>query len=259
MARPQIRRYIWLIDIIRSAGERGITFKEIQKKWADAKEHINYDGSEYKRRAFHDHIHAIADEFEIDIVCDRRNNTYHIEGYDEVGSVKQTLVDALILNNAMREMPDLRESIIFNNGFYQNAMPEVIRAIKEHTAIIFRYQRDNSDLRAMQAKAGVPEDERIQDDDRIVEFEPYGLYFNTVWFSVGRNVADGKIRIYTLHRMKDIDFSFQTYNIPEDFNVKQYMTDYWVDDDMIEDPGRKPDDAFTLESFEAGKHLDLKV
>ena len=253
MARLQIRRYIWLIDIIRSAGERGITFKEIQKKWADAKEHINYDGSEYKLRAFRDHIHAIADEFEIDIVCDRRNNTYHIEGYDEVDSVKQTLVDALILNNAMREMPDLRESIIFNNGFYQNAMPEVIRAIKEHTAIIFRYQRDNSDLRAMQAKAGVPEDERIQDDDRIVEFEPYGLYFNTVWFSVGRDVADGKIYIYTLHRMEDIDFSFQTYNIPEDFNVKQYMTDYWVDDDEV-GPSQEPDDRFTLESYEADKY-----
>ena len=254
MARLQIRRYIWLIDIIRSAGERGITFKEIQKKWADAKEHINYDGSEYKLRAFRDHIHAIADEFEIDIVCDRRNNTYHIEGYDEVGSVKQTLVDALILNNALREMPDLRERIIFNDCFYQNAMPKVIRAIKEHTAIIFRYQRYNSFSRAMQAKKGVP-----PDVDRTVEFEPYGLYFNTVWFSVGRNVADGKIHIYTLHRMEDIDFSFQTYNIPEDFNVKQYMTDYWVDnDDSIEPhPGREPDDAFTLKRFEASGKWDF--
>ena len=254
MARLQIRRYIWLIDIIRSAGERGITFKEIQKKWADAKEHINYDGSEYKLRAFHDHIHAIADEFEIDIVCDRLNNTYHIEGYDEVDSVKQTLVDALILNNALREMPDLRERIIFNDCFYQNAMPKVIRAIKEHTAIIFRYQRYNSFSRAMQAKKGVP-----PDVDRTVEFEPYGLYFNTVWFSVGRNVADGKIHIYTLHRMEDIDFSFQTYNIPEDFNVKQYMTDYWVDnDDSIEPhPGREPDDAFTLKRFEASGKWDF--
>ena len=135
---------------------------------------------------------------------------------------------------------------------------EEIRAIKEHTAIIFRYQRDFSSLRAKQAD--IPEDERIQDVDRTVEFEPYGLYFNTVWFSVGRNVADGKIHIYTLHRMEDIEFSFQTYIIPEDFNVRQYMSDYWVDDDEIEPyPGREPDDAFTLESFEAGKHMDLTL
>lgn len=258
MAKQHIRRYIWLIDTIRSAGDKGITYKEINEKWL--RSGFNYDGEKYAWRTFRDHLLAIADEFEIDIECDRRDNTYHIEDLDEYGCVKKTMVDALVLNNAIRERPDLNGSIVFNDNFHQEVLPEVVRAIKERTAIIFRYRRDFSSLRAKQKKAGVPKDEQIKDVDKTVEFEPYGVYYNTVWFAVGRNVADGRIHIYTLHRMEDLDFSFQTFSVPEDFNVKQYMTDYWVDNEELgPNPETEEDDSYTLECFEAGKYLDLQL
>lgn len=47
--------------------------------------------------------------------------------------------------------------------------------------------------------------------------------------------------------------------VPEDFSVKQYMSDFWVDDDELEPYPEEPDDAFTLESFEAGKDCDLRL
>ena len=259
MAKNYFRRYIWLIDTIRSAGGRGITFKEINEKWIDSS--LNDDGEEFKLRTFRDHLRAIDEIFEIEFKCDRRDNTYHIDyESDDYGCVKKTLIDALVLNNAIQETPDLNGSIIFNDNFHQSSLPEVLRAIKDHTAICFRYQRDFSSLRKQQDKAGVSPNEQIQDIDKMVDFEPYGLYFSTVWFAVGKNLADNRIHIYTLHRMREIDFLFSTYFIPEDFNVKQYMTDFWVDDDEIEPySGREPDDAFTLESFEAGKQLDLTL
>ena len=96
--------------------------------------------------------------------------------------------------------------------------------------------------------------------DRVVTFSPYGLYNSTLWFTAGKNMADGKLHVYALHRISELEFLDETFTVPVDFSVKQYKSDYWSDEDELEPyPGREPDDAFTLESFEAGKFLDLKL
>ena len=246
MARQQIRRYIWLIDTIRSAGNRGITYEEINKKWMRST--LNDDGKALPLRTFHDQRTAILEEFDIEIECDRRDNTYRLaEEYNEYGSVKKTLIDSLVLNNAVRESPDLNDSIVFNDNFHQQCMPELIRAIKDRQTIRFRYKRQDR----------IPKFEPMN-YDVVVSFQPYGLYNSTLWFTVGKNLKDGGIHIYALHRLSEIEFLDEHFVVPEDFNVKQYMSDFWVDDDDL-GPEREPDDAFALESFEAGKDVDLRL
>lgn len=96
MARLQIRRYIWLIDTIRSAN--GITYEEINRKWNRSA--LNEDGKDWPKRTFFQNINDIRDEFDIEITCDRRDNKYYIEEeFSEYGSIRSTLVDALVLNN----------------------------------------------------------------------------------------------------------------------------------------------------------------
>lgn len=102
MARLQIRRYIWLIDIVRSAGPDGITYEEINRKWHRAT--LNEDGRDYAWRTFQEDRRIITGEFDIEITCDRRDNTYRIEELDEYGSVRGSLIDALVLNNAIRRL-----------------------------------------------------------------------------------------------------------------------------------------------------------
>lgn len=257
MARQQLRRYIWLIDTVRSAGARGITYEEVNDKWTRSS--LNEDGDDFPWRTFQAHRQAILEEFDIEISCDRRDNTYRLtEEYNEYGSVKKTLIDALVLNNAIRETPDLNGSIVFNDNFQQQCMPEMIRAIKERQTIRFRYIRDNSITRRRQANSGIPEEEQLEDVEQDIVFQPYGLYNSTLWFTVGRVEADGEIHVYALHRLSGIESTDQTFIIPEDFNVKQYMTDFWVDEEYG-DSRTVPDDAYTLEAFEAGKDLDLDL
>lgn len=255
MARQQFRRYIWLIDTISSAA--GITYEEISRKWERSS--LNEDGDSLPKRTFFDHLNAIRDEFDIDIQCDRRDNTYRIgDDYDEYGSVKRTLIDALVLNNAVREEPDLNNSIIFNDNFHQESLPMLVRAIRERRAIDFKYVRDYSSFRKMQENMGISMEEWKPDNVRNYEFEPYGLYFSTLWFAVGRIISDGKIHIYALHRIKDIEILDRRYTVPVDFDVKRYMSDYWMDEEEMEEE-REPDDAIALEGFEAGKGLDLTL
>jgi len=248
MARQLLRRYIWLIDTIRNAD--GITFEEINDCWMRSS--LNDEGKPLPLRTFHDHRAAILDEFGIDIACDRRDNTYRIaDEVNEHGSIRSTFIDALLLNNAVRENPDLHDSIVFNDNFHQESLSLLLRAIQEHKTIQFKYKRDYTRFRAMQARTGVPIEEWEPDVVRYLDLEPYGLYFNTLWFVVGRIVSDGHLHVYVLHRIKDIQFLNSHFTVPEDFDVKEYMSEFSVDEEELEEEG-EPGDASVLECFEAG-------
>ena len=60
----------------------------------------------------------------------------------------------------------------------------------------------------------------------IFLIETYGLYFIKFWFAVGRCMEDGKIYIYALHAMNDIEFLDSHYSIPADFDLKRFMAEY---------------------------------
>ena len=247
MSRQQLKKYIWIINEVRSAGDHGVTLEDLNRKWV--RSYRNDSGKPIPWRTFIDDRDAIAELFGIDISCDKRDNTYRIgDGWDEYGSVKDTLIDALVLNNAIRETPDLNNSIIFNDNFHQKCMPLLVKAIKDHQTVRFHYKRDDR----------ISSADIERHIERGVTFQPYGLYNSTLWFAVGKNLKDGKVHIYALHRISEIEFLEDHFQIPEDFNVKHYMSDFWVDDDDL-GPEREPDDAFALECFEAGKGLDLRM
>ena len=136
MARLQIRRYIWLIDTIRSAN--GITYEEINRKWNRSA--LNEDGKDWPKRTFFQNINDIRDEFDIEITCDRRDNKYYIEEeFSEYGSIRSTLVDALVLNNAVTEMPAMKSRILLGQRFSHENLGIITHAIQQNTVIQFRH------------------------------------------------------------------------------------------------------------------------
>lgn len=256
MARQQLRRYIWLIDTIRSSGNRGVTYEEINKQWMRST--LNDDGKTLPLRTFHDQRAAILEEFDIEIECDRRDNTYRLaEEYNEYGSVKSTLIDALVLSNSIRESPDLNGSIVFNDNFHQQCLPELARAIRDHQVIRFRYFHNYEDFRDKQKEQGASTGELVQDIDCRVDIETYGLYFCTAWFMVGRSVRYGSIQIYALHKMSEIEFLDAHYIVPADFNVERYMSNFNYQDVMFDLPVEK-DDSIAFDSLKMSLKYDLK-
>jgi len=258
MARQQLKRYIWLIDTIRSSN--GITFEEINDRWMHSS--LNDEGKPIPLRTFHDHRSAIQEEFDIEIQCDRRDNTYRIaDEFNEYGSIKSNLIDALVLDNAIREKPSLNDSIVFNDNFHQESLPMLVRSIKEHRTIQFKYKRDYTSIREMQARMGVPMEEWAPDIVKYLEFEPYGLYFSTLWFVVGRIASNDTIHIYALHRILGINFLDKHYIVPADFDVRQFMSNYQLSDEDYEPDislGREYDDRFALAHFESQMIDDTK-
>ena len=64
-----IRRYVWLVDTIRRAGN--ITLEEINQKWMEERTLRMENEEEIPERTFHRHRQAIADIFGIDIRSQR--------------------------------------------------------------------------------------------------------------------------------------------------------------------------------------------
>ena len=250
MARQQFRRYIWLIDTIISAD--GITYEEISRKWERSS--LNEDGDGLPKRTFFDHLNAIRDEFDIDIQCDRRDNTYRIgEEYDEYGSIRKTFIDSLILNNALRETPDLNNRVVFiDTWFHHDNLPILLKAVKECRVIRFTRYFNYTSIREQKIAEGLSEEvvnARYADHSSTIDFETYGICYCRYWFVVGRCVEDGEIYIYALNVLKDIQFLDSYYVMPADFDTKSYLMGYNFED-HLEDLGTRAVDSSTVFEIE---------
>ena len=78
MVSELIGKYVWLIQILSAAGDRGLTLREISDKYER-----RYDQA-YSRRTFNNHRMAVRDVFGIEIICDRRDNRYSIPFSEEI-------------------------------------------------------------------------------------------------------------------------------------------------------------------------------
>ena len=137
----------------------------------------------------------------------------------------------------------------------------LVRAIKEHRTIQFKYKRDNAPLRETQMKWGYSMEELTPDIVKYLDFEPYGLYNSSLWFAVGRIASDDFIHIYALHRIHGIKFLDNHYSVPAGFDIYQYMSGYQLSDDDYDPEINckwEPDDRFALAHCESHLMSDVK-
>ena len=215
MAKQLFRRYVWLIDTIKSSN--GITMEEINRKWRRSS--LNESGEDIPLRTFHAHKDAIWDEFEIEIVCDRRDNKYRIaETRDAYGDVKANLIDAMIMNNALREIPSLRNCIIANGAVPSRNNATIIQAIKNGQSVRFRYHRGYL--------GAPPPGADPEGFNQWTVLDPYGMYFVYEWFLIGYNRAVNRMLVFKLLNILDISLFDREYTVPEDFDVKSFGDQY---------------------------------
>lgn len=138
-----IRRYVWLVDVIKRAGS--ITLEDINRKWAHNTS-LNIDNDdEIPERTFHRHREAIAELFDIDIRCNRYDgNKYYIENPEHLDhpSFNSWLFKGLSIDNQMLGNREISERIVFEEtpGGSDYLSP-VIEALSNHNVISISYRR----------------------------------------------------------------------------------------------------------------------
>ena len=126
MAKQQFNKLIWLVDtIFRNAP---VTFAEINRRWRAGDD----NRSDIPLRTFHNHRQAIEEMFDINIECDKRNNTYYIADAEGMlgDKLKMWLLNSFSLNNVLQENVDMKNRIVF-----EKHAPERIRHRGDHCHI----------------------------------------------------------------------------------------------------------------------------
>lgn len=203
-----IRRYVWLIDTIRRAGQ--ITLEEINRKWQEERLLRYEDEKELPERTFHRHRQAIADIFGIDILCNRYNgNTYYIENPDALNEPSFTswLFNGLAIDNQLMGNEKVAERIQFEEspGGMEH-MPTVIKALSEHRKLQITYNSISH---------GFLESRTI---------EPYFIKERLRrWYIVGRAEGKSDITVFAFDRIDNLSLLDSTFEFSEGVDPASYF------------------------------------
>lgn len=206
MAKNLLARYIWEVSTIYRA--KRITLKEINEKWSNSP---YYDGKDIPRRTFDYHRKEIEMIFDVNIICDKHDNTYRIEDDEgfKNGKVRRWLINTFATTNAIREARDLNDRISLEQ--IPSAEPHlstIIQAIRKQKVLNINYQSYERDT---------PTQHYLM---------PYAIkLFRLRWYVIG-NVKDrDSIMTYAMDRIMSIEQTDETFKYPKQFNVHEYYRD----------------------------------
>jgi len=220
MAKNYFKSYVWLLETLQSRGP--LTLNEIKALWLRSS--VNDEGKELAPRTFANHVAAIADIFGIDIVCDRRDNTYRIDNEGDLGGsgIRDWLMEALSLNSLINESAGLRSRLLFESEPSSHRfLKDVIRAIRDERMLEVNYQGFKMDA------------------PRDFLLEPFCLKeYKRRWYLFARkHGVDKEPHSFALDRMNAVAVSEKPFTVPKSFDARSFFsTRYGV----LQYEGEKP-------------------
>ena len=205
MARNYFKSYVWLLETLQSHGR--LTLKELQRLWLNSS--VNEEKKKLAPRTFSNHIQSIADIFGVEIVCDRRDNTYYIDNENEIGGsgIRDWMLASLSLTGLLNESVGLRDRIIFEDiPSSRKYLTTVIQAIRNETVINVTYQS---------YRKPAPEN---------LVLEPYCLReFKRRWYLYAHKDGDECPHMFALDRVLDMEIGKDRFSFPKTFNAHEYF------------------------------------
>ena len=214
MIKDTLNRYIWLVDTLAKAGEKGLTLQEISEKWEGNHEFSNGEG--YPRRTFNNHRADLESVFGIIIDCNKSTNCYYISNRDELNNAKgfkKWLLDGISLRNVLNETESakmhgrvLLEDVPSNSQF----LPTIIGAMRENNTINILYQKFGDNLPCIHKN-----------------IQPYAIkIFKRRWYLLARNENE-EFRIFALDRIHNVEVTDYSFELPDDFDAETFFSSFY--------------------------------
>jgi len=207
MARNTISKYIWVVDTIERYGS--ITRELLSELW---KQSDFGNGEPLPRRTFYNFRNGIADTLGIDIEFNKSTYEYYIanDGTENASKRQQWLLDSMSISGMITSSNDLSKRILLEYvPSAREFLPIIIEAMRQNKRIKFSYKSYR----------------RVNPQPGIV-IEPFFVkIFHQLWYVIGYNVDDKKIKTYSLDRMKDVIILNKKFKIPSNFEPEQYFED----------------------------------
>ena len=207
MVPELIDKYVWLLQTLVNAGERGLTLQQIARRWED-----RY-GTPYARRTFNNHREAVAEIFGIEIGCHRSDFTYYIDAGSEALESDKTrawLIDTFTVNSLLslgKERLSGRVSV------------DEVPSGKKHLTDLMGAMLDCRTVRIEYRKY-------TGEGAEILHVEPYAVKEAAQrWYLVGRCLDRNALRVYGLDRIVRLETCRETFRMPEGFDVDELFAE----------------------------------
>lgn len=207
MAHNLFQRYAWLVDTISRYGR--ITLKELSDLWQESP---LSNGRPLPQRTFHTYRAAAEEMFDVNINCDTSTYEYYIEGQPNSNErrLQQWLLNSMSINDMVRHSMDMSRRIV----------PENVPSAREHLPTVVDAMRNNHRIRFTYRAYT-----RTQ-PERAVVIEPYFVkLFRQLWYVIGRNVKDEKIKTYALDRMSELTMLTHTFEMSAGISPDTFFAD----------------------------------
>ena len=203
MAKNLFARYIWEVTTIYNAG--AITLKGINDKWRDC---YLFDGNEIPRKTFDNHRKEIETLFDININCNKSDNTYYIEDSDDFqnGKIRRWLLSNFAVNNMLSEAKHLKNRVLFEDipSGHRFLLP-IIQAMRESKLIKITHRSF------------------YRDYDKTVIIAPLALKISHQRWYITTQLDDGQMRVYALDRISALEITNEKFEYPKDFSAEEYF------------------------------------
>ena len=198
-----LKKYIWLVDTLLRAGEKGLTLSQIADKY-DYDDDIS-NGDKFNGRTFHRHRKEIKTIFGIEIECYPTGNEfrYRIADGGDNEYFRRWLLDSISVN---RIVSDSREAAQFIAIEHSNTeqLPALLHALKDQNLIDFKYK-------PFWTTAEIP----------YHDVQPYALkMFEHRWYLIGKSKPEMPCKIYALDRIGQLEVKKEQFQRDPDFDLE---------------------------------------
>ena len=206
MGRGLINKYIWILDTVQRYGR--ITRSELNDLWI--KSDIS-NGEKLVRRTFYNYREGIAEIFNVDIECDPSTFEYYIkDSGEQADKMLNWLIDTASMSGMLSNSKDIADRIVLEDvPSARKNLPVMIQAMTENRRVKFTYMPYT----------------RVNPTPGVV-IEPYFVrLFNQLWYVIGYNRKDRKMKTYSLDRMSDVVIMQDNFDMPATFDAAMFFHD----------------------------------
>ena len=210
-------QYIWIINMLRAYRKQ--TLEELNQKWqADGVT----GGNPLSRTSFNRHRDAIQDMFGILIDCEEKTYKYYISNEEVLSddSIESWLFSTLAVHGVLADSAAVKERLVLENApVGEQYLDTIIRAIRTNRRLRIGYKK-------------------FEAEGYEKAVCPYALkLFRQRWYllacldangTVGQTVfVKDRMRIYALDRMKKVELTDETFEMPAGFSAQDYFSEYY--------------------------------
>lgn len=203
MVPELIGKYIFLVQLFVEAGEHGLSWPDIARRWED-----RYS-EPYPRRSFLNHRAAVEEIFGLLITCDRRTNLYKIDAAESAVD-KRAAVDYLINTFTVNSLLTLGQERLRGR-----VSVEDVPSGQKYLTVLMQAMLDGCVLRIAYRKY-------LSEQADVRTVRPYALReFAKRWYLVGYSEEAAMLRVYALDRLLSVERTGDKFKMPAGFNVAE--------------------------------------